>query len=78
MLTRALGTALCAALVGCSGAPPRTCTPEAREALTVLYEKAAVQAVEAGQCDSAPSAEECPAVKALTVHMRMAQKAMCE
>ena len=77
MLTRAAALACLASLVCCSGAPPQTCTPEARAALTALYEKAAVQAVEAGECDSAPSAEECLAVKTLTVHMRMAQKAMC-
>lgn len=71
--------ALAAALVvlGCSGNRPKTCTPEAREALTVLYEKAAVQVVESGGCDDAPNAEECEPMKALLVHMRLAQTAMC-
>lgn len=63
--------------LACASTPGRTCTPEAREALTVLYEQAAVQVVESGGCDSAPSAEECPAMKALVLHMRVAQKAMC-
>lgn len=75
---RAAILSIAVALVGCAGnAPPTTCTPEAREALTVLYEKAAVQVVESGGCDSAPSAEECEPMKALVLHMRVAQKAMC-
>lgn len=76
-MTRALVT-LALVVLGCSGNRPDTCTPEAREALTVLYEKAAVQAVESGSCDSSSGAETCPAVQALLVHMRVAQKAMCE
>ena len=63
--------------LACASTPAHACTPEAREALTVLYEKAAVQVVEEGACDASPNAEECPAMKALVLHMRVAQKAMC-
>lgn len=63
--------------LACASTPGRTCTPEAQEALTVLYEQAAIQAVESGACDSSSGAESCPAVQALLVHMRLAQKAMC-
>lgn len=63
--------------LACASTPAHACTPEAREALTVLYERAAVQVVESGGCDDAPNAEECEPMKALLVHMRLAQKAMC-
>lgn len=70
--------ALALLVLGCSGNRPQSCTPESRAALTALYEKAAVEVVTSGACDSSgPDVTKCPSYALLEQQMRLAQRAMC-
>lgn len=70
--------ALALLVLGCSGNRPQSCTPESRAALTALYEKAAVEVVTSGACDSSgPVVTDCAAYQIVAAHMRVAQKAIC-
>lgn len=65
-------------LGGCAGNPPRTCTQESRDALVVLYKKAAEGVIESGACDNVQRVEHCAAYMQIEAAMAMSQKAMCE
>jgi hypothetical protein len=78
MVRRALAVCAAALVLCCSGARPKTCTPEARAALVSLYERAAIEVVTSGACDSVADVTACPAYLAVDAHMAIAQKALCE
>ena len=79
MLTRVLALLVPAAglLVACASTPPKTCTPEAREALLTLYGQMGGEIINSGACDKYDRVEQCPAYIALEAHFIAARKGIC-
>lgn len=76
-MTRALGLAAALVVLGCAGDRPKTCTPEAREALTTFYAAMASEVINAGACDKFERVEDCPSYVALEVQFLAARKGIC-
>lgn len=76
-MTRALVAGAALVVLGCSGATPQTCTPQARDALGVFYAAMASEVINAGACDAHPRVEDCPSYVALEVQYLAARKGIC-
>ena len=76
-MKHALATLALVAL-GCGAAsPPKTCTPEAREALVNAYAALGDKVIGEGACDAYADVEQCPAWLAVAANMMAARKALC-